>query len=470
MSGSLLRVWTAAIAACVGAVMGAASGPWFRIGIVGSLASLSLALARRRPVTTLVALASLGFTCAAGAAAVHERSPALVSLAKQVPECAIQGVVLESMGGLGTAIALKRVSCSGFAETSDAGVAVADLSAHAGSTVELTGWLVPLGDDEFDRARSRAGADVELAISEVAVAAPTGIAAIPAAVREGLAASGSAVAPSEAALLRGLTIGDTDAIAAPTLEEFRRSGLSHLLAVSGSNVSIVLGAVIALSAAMGFRTRLCLGASGLCFFVLVVGPDASVLRAAAMGAVGLVALACGTRPEPLHALAVAIVAVVVMRPQIVFSLGLHLSVAATAGIIVFTPAVLARLRWLPRLVALPIGVTLGAQIAVLPLLVIAFEEASLVAPLANLLAAPAVPPATILGLAAAVLAPLSQGAAEVTLRGAEPFASWILFVGRVCSQPGWATVQLPTATGTLLALPVVGGAWFSLRRRWFGLP
>ena len=468
MSGSLLRVWIVAIAACVGAVVGTAGGPWLRIGIVGSLASLSLA--RRRPVVILIAVGSLGFTCGAGAAAVHQRSPVLVSLAKEVPECAIHGVVLESMGGLGTAIALKRLTCSGVAEMHDAGVAVADLSAHAGSAVQLTGWLIPLGDDEFDRARSRAGADVELAVSDVEVTPPRGVAAVPAAVREGLAASGTAIAPSEAALLRGLTIGDTDAIAAPTLEEFRRSGLSHLLAVSGSNVSIVLGAVMALSAVMAFRTRLCLGALGLCFFVLVVGPDASVLRAAAMGAVGLVALACGTRPEPLHALAVAIVGVIVMRPQIVFSLGLHLSVAATAGIIVFTPVLLARLGWLPRVVALPMGVTLGAQLAVLPLLVITFEEASLVAPMANLLAAPAVPPATILGLAAAVVAPLSQGAAEVALHVAEPFATWILYVGRICSKPNWATVQLSSAAGTLLAIPVASAAWFSLRRRWFGLP
>lgn len=469
MSGSLLRVWIVAVAACLGAVVGTAGTPWFRIGIVGSLASLSLALARRRPIVILVALGALGFTCGAGAAAAHQRPPDLAFIAKEVPECEIRGVVLESMGGLGTAVALKRLTCAGVGEMNDAGVAVADLSAHAGSTVAVTGWLVPLGEDEFDRARSRAGADVELAISDVTVTPPTGIAEVPAAVRDGLAASGSAIAAPEAALIRGLTIGDTDAIAPLTLEEFRRSGLSHLLAVSGSNVSIVLAAVLALGAAMAFRARLCLGAVGLCFFVLVVGPDASVLRAAAMGAVGLLALACGTRSEPLHALAIAIVAVVVMRPQIVFSLGLHLSVAATAGIIVFTPAFLTRLQWLPRIVALPIGVTLGAQVAVLPLLVIAFEEASLVAPMANLLVAPAVPPATILGLAAAVLSPLSQGAAEFALYAAEPFASWILFVGRICSQPSWASVRVTSTAGALLAIPVVGGACLTLRRRWFGL-
>lgn len=470
MSGSLLRVWVVALAVCLGAAVGASGSHWLRVGIAGSLLCFPLAFARRHPTVILIALGALGFSCGAGAASAQQRTNVLGPVTDQVPECAIEGAVLESLGGLGTALALERIACEGFDVITDAGVAVADLSAHPGSGIQATGWLIPLGDDPFDRARSRAGADVELAISEVAVVAPGGIAAVPAAVREGLARSGEAIPAPEAALVRGLTIGDTDAIAPATLEEFRRAGLSHLLAVSGSNVSIVLGAVMWMSARMAFRHRLCLGAAGLGFFVLVVGPDASVLRAAAMGAVGLVALAWGTRPEPLHALAAAVIAVVAMRPQIVFSLGLHLSVAATAGIILFTPALLDRLGRLPRVVALPIAVTLGAQVAVLPLLVFAFEEASLIAPLANLLAAPAVAPATILGLAGAVLAPLSQTLGEASLHLAAPFASWILFVGRVCSEPGWASMQLPGSVGYLLSMPVVASVWLSLRRRCRGLP
>lgn len=465
MSGSLVRVWVVALMVCAGASVGATGTPWLRIGIVGSLGSIALALTRRRPGLVLVTLGSLGFACGAGAAAAQQRPDVLAAVAKEVPRCAIEGVVLESLGGLGTALALQRVTCDGAGAITDAGVAVADLSAHPGSTLQATGWLVPLGDDPFDRARERAGADVELAVSDVDLSGPGGVAALPAAVRDGLARSGTAIAAPEAALIRGLTIGDTEALAPATIEEFRRAGLSHLLAVSGSNVSIVLAAVMLMTSKMAFRARLLLGAFALSFFVLVVGPDASVLRAAAMGAVGLIALASGRRAEPLHALAAALIAVVVMRPQIVFSLGLHLSVAATAGIIVLTPALLGRLRWLPRVVALPVGVTLGAQAAVLPLLVVAFEEASLIAPIANLLAAPAVPPATILGLAGAVVAPLSQSLAEMALHLAAPFASWILFVGRICSDPPWATVQLSSSVGVLLALPVLGAAWLSLARR-----
>lgn len=374
------------------------------------------------------------------------------------------------MGGLGTALVLERLACEGYEEIADAGIAVADVSAHPGSRFKASGWLIPLGTDHFDRARRRAGADVELSTRDVGLTPPTGMAALPAAVRDGLFEAGLSIDPPEAGLIRGLTIGDTEAITPTTMHGFRRAGLSHLLAVSGSNVSIVLAAVMVLATRSSFHARLVLGAIALGFFVLVVGPDASVLRAAAMGAVGLIALACGTRSEPLHALATAVAAVVVVRPQIVFSLGLHLSVLATAGIIVLTPLLLRPLRWLPRVVALPMAVTVGAQVAVLPLLVVVFEEASVVAPIANLLAAPAVPPATVFGLAAGMIAPLHEASAVVLLRVAEPFASWILFVGRVCSEPGWANVQVSSSVGSLLAVVVVSAIAWIVRRRPFGLP
>lgn len=220
---------------------------------------------------------------------------------------------------------------------------------------------------------------------------------------------------------------------------------------------------------MPFRWRLCLGAGALGFFILVVGPDASVLRAAAMGAAGLVALAVGTRPESLHVLALAVAVVVAVRPQIVFSVGLHLSVLATAGIIMLTPAILQLLRPVPRLVTLPLGVTLGAQLAVLPLLVVVFQEVSLVAPLANLVAAPAVAPATVLGLAGGAVAPVHAGLGSLLLRGAEPFVSWILLVGRTCAEPSWAATDASSSLGWALTVPLAAAFWWTLRRQTAGL-
>ena len=470
MGGSLLRVWLVAVAVGVGAAFGGGGSSWLRFALVGTALGCALALVRRHPAVVLLALILFGFACGAGAAGAQRRSSAAAVLAGDVPGCRVTGRILESWGGLGTALAPDLLACEGHPAVRDPGPIVADLVAHPGSTFVATGWLIPLGDDHFDRARTRAGATAELALTTIELSPPRGLHSVAAAVREGLVEAASTVAPPEAGLIRGLTIGDTEGIAAPTLQSFRRSGLSHLLAVSGSNVSIVLGAVMLVGARLPFRLRLIGGVAALGLFVLVVGPDASVLRAAAMGAIGLVALATGRRSESLHVLATAVAVVIAARPPIVFSVGLHLSVLATAGIILLAPIALDRFRWMPRPLALPLAVTIGAQAAVVPLLAVVFEEMSLIAPAANLLAAVAVAPATILGLAGGVVAVVHAGAGGLFLRAAEPFASWILAVGELAGEPSWASVQVSAALGLVLTIPLTAIFGWALRRHTRGLP
>lgn len=470
MGGSLLRVWLVTVAVGVGAAFGGDGSFWLRFGLVGTALGCALALVRRHPAAVLVALGLFGFACGAGAAGAQRQPSATAALAAGVPVCKVTGTILESWGGLGTALSPQVLACEGHPDVRDHAPVVADLLGHPGSTFVATGWLIPLGEDQFDRARARAGAAAELAITTIELSPPTGLSSVAAAVRDGLTEAASTLDPPEAGLIRGLTIGDTEAIADPTLESFRRSGLSHLLAVSGSNVSIVLGAVMLVGARLPFRLRLTGGFAALGLFVLVVGPDASVLRAAAMGAIGLVALATGRRSESLHVLATAVAVVIAARPQIVFSVGLHLSVMATAGIILLAPVALDRLRWAPRVVALPLAVTIGAQVAVVPLLAVVFEEMSLIAPVANLLAAVAVAPATILGLGGGVVAVVHAGAGGLLLRAAEPFASWILAVGELAGEPSWASVQVPAVLGWLLTIPLATGFGWALRRHTRGLP
>jgi len=322
--------------------------------------------------------------------------------------------------------------------------------------------VLPLGSDRFDEARRRAGAHAELATDTVEATPPTGLAAVAASIGSGLRAAGQRIAPEPAGLIRGLTIGDTDGLSRSTIERFRRAGLSHLLAVSGSNVAIVLGGIAVVVARLRFHARVAAGAAALFLFVLVVGPDASVLRATARGGVGLIALASGRQAEPLHALGVALMTIILLRPQIVFSVGLHLSLAATAGIILWASHIEHRVA-LPRLVSLPLAVTLSAQIGVLPLLVGVFGQASLVAPVTNLLAAAAVGPATVFGLIGALAGTAHPWLGGIALRLAEPFAAWILLVGRVGSAPSWAVLEVPPWAGAVLAVPVCAAAAWTLR-------
>lgn len=426
-----------------------------------TLGCVSIA-ARRAPVRILVALIVGGFGF--GVIAATSRGPDgahLERIAREVADCRIEGRVLESTGGLGTFVALDRASCDNVTYL-DAGVAVADLPAPAGAGFTGRAWIVPLGDEGFALARRRAGARAELAIREVRVAPPAGLFAAAERVRDGLADATSTLGTAEGGLLRGLTIGDTEGIPSSLLDSFRRAGLAHLVAVSGSNVAIVLAGVAWLTSRAALYLRMALCGCALLLFVLVVGPDGSVLRATAMGAIALIAIVAGKQTEPLHVLGTAVALLIAIRPSSVFSLGLHLSVAATTGIILWASRLNARLP-LPGVVSLPLAVTLGAQLGVLPLLAIVFGEVSTIAPLSNLLAAPAVAPATVLGFVAGLAAVVYAPAGALVARLAEPFAAWIVLVAGASARPGWASVTVSRGIAWATAGAVIAAAMWALR-------
>jgi competence protein ComEC len=253
-----------------------------------------------------------------------------------------------------------------------------------------------------------------------------------------------------------------------TEESFRSAGLSHLVAVSGSNVSIVVGCVLVAGGRVSLRARLLVAALALGFYVLIVGPEPSVLRAAAMGAVGLAALATGRRAEPLVALVVALLILLAVRPALLWSVGLYLSALASAGLVLWARPVARRFGWLPAPIALGLAATLAAQFAVVPLLVGVFGELSLVGPLANVLALPAVAPATVLAIGAGVSGAVAPPLGELLARCAEPLARWVVTVAEVTGSWSWAAVQPPRAWGwvsggmvvlaAVVALIAAGGA------------
>ncbi len=423
-----------------------------------------LSLRRRGPSRGL-AIAGIAFALGAVNAAVRspERQPA-AALAATIPSCDVTGRTLEDAGGLGTLAALDRAECSGHPAAVDAGaVFLDDFELQAGRRFAATGWLIPLGREPFDLARRRAGAAAALRVTGGDDLGPVpGMHELANRVREGLARAVTDLgAPGQ--LLRGLTIGDTSGIDERTEEALRRSGLAHLLAVSGSNVAILLGTVAFAARNASLRMRVGFCGVALGGFVAVVGPDASVLRAAGMGVVALIAIAFGRRAEPLHALGLALLAVVALRPGIVYSAGLHLSVAATLGIVLWARPLYDRLGRLPRPLAAALGATVAAQVAVVPLLVGIFGQLPVAGLPANLLAIPAVAPATVLGLAAGAVAPWLEGTGGLLARAAAPFSAWILRAGQALGEPAWASLSLPRAWGGILAVPIMAAAVHALR-------
>ena len=274
--------------------------------------------------------------------------------------------------------------------------------------------------------------------------------------------------PEEAALVPALVAGDDAALPEQVEDDFRRTGLTHLLAVSGTNLTIVLAVVLALARAARASPRVLLvvGLLGVVGFVLLARPEPSVLRAAAMGVVGLAALGYGGRGG-LRALAVAVVVLLFIDPWLSTAVGFTLSVCATAGILVAAPPLTERLSsWMPRWAALSIAVPLAAQLAVTPTIAAFSGEVSLVAVAANLAAGPVVAPATVAGLFAGLATLVWPLAGRVLGFVAGLCAGWIVRVARWASGLDGAAVAWDAPWWLLLPIvPVVAWAFWRWAHR-----
>lgn len=293
--------------------------------------------------------------------------------------------------------------------------------------------------------------------------APGPIDAAASSMREGLRESLGGVAPNAAALVAGLSVGDESLQSEALDNAMRSSGLSHLTAVSGGNVAIILAVVLGLARLLSWRmpTRVIVALAALGYFVILVRPQPSVVRAAVMGVVMLLALLTGGRRSGPAVLATAVLVIVVVSPALAVSWAFGLSVFATGGLILLTPTVAAAItrwpltrRWPPALQE-GVAVTTAAQLATLPLLVAMGASVGWVAIPANLLAMPAVAPVTILGLLASMAAPLSMPVAAGVAHAAALPAAWIAGVAETCSTLPLAALPWPTGLMGVLLLAVV---------------
>jgi competence protein ComEC len=269
-------------------------------------------------------------------------------------------------------------------------------------------------------------------------------------------------------LLPGLVDGDTSRVPAALQTDMRATGLTHLEAVSGENLTIVLGVVMALARGAGLRrrSRVVVAALAVLAFVWLARPSPSVLRAAVMSAVALLAMYAGRRTSALPTLSLAVLVLVVIDPFLARSVGFVLSVVATAAIVVIAPGWTSRLeRRLPRPLAVAIAVPAAAQLACTPVLVLAFGQLAPYSVPANLVAGPAVAPATVLGLIGAVLASVSVGLARpLVWLGALPTAGIAWTAHGFAAMPG-AAITLSRSAAVAAAVAATGLLWRIVKRR-----
>ncbi len=292
-------------------------------------------------------------------------------------------------------------------------------------------------------------------------------------VREAIRDAVATQPPGPRALVPALVDGDDTALPEKVAEDFRTAGLTHLQAVSGTNLTLIVGFLLLLARWVGVRARalIVVGGLGVVAFVLLAGPEPSVLRAAAMGTVALVGLGSGGRRHGLRALGLGILGLLLLDPWLARSWGFALSAVATAGILLLVPPWRDALaRWLPRWAADAVAVPLAAQIACTPLVAALSGQVSLVAVLANVLAAPLVAPATVLGLVGGLLGLLWGPLGQVVAAPAAWSAAGIIAVAKhtaALSLPAvaWSTGAVALAVLTGLCAVVALGLHAVLARR-----
>lgn len=263
-------------------------------------------------------------------------------------------------------------------------------------------------------------------------------------VRAGLTDAAAPLSPPQAALLPALIDGDVSAMPEQTVADFKTTGLTHLLAVSGSNLTLVLSFVLLVARWVRVKGY-SLGAVGfvaVVLFVLLARPQPSVLRAAAMGVVSLAGLSSGSRSRGIRVLSVAVITLVILDPWLSRSIGFILSTLATVGILLLGPRwrdLLA--RWMPYPLAEAVAVPMAAQIVCTPVIAAISGQVSLVAVLANIVVAPAVGPATVASLLAGLLALVHVAVGQLAGRVAGLPLWWIVWVAEHGARISGASVE-----------------------------
>ena len=276
-------------------------------------------------------------------------------------------------------------------------------------------------------------------------------------VRDGLSESTQFGPADGASLAAGIAIGDESGQSPELATSMQAAGLSHLTAVSGGNFMIILGAIVWLVrlCRRSIPTQVLAAGVGLVAYAAIVGPQPSVLRAATMAAAGLIGILAGGASRGVAVLAGAVTLLLLISPELAWSLGFALSVVATAALQVIAPPLGRRwATWLPRPIALALAVTISAQAATAPLLLAIDAPVSWVAVPANLVVAPMIAGITLLGVLAALLGAAIGGAAAVVGTPTAWLATSVVLVAN------WAQRLSSAALGDLMgrALVVLGAA------------
>jgi competence protein ComEC len=437
-----------ALAAGAGAWFERGPSPWVGIALV------LVALACRSPVTLAVA----AFVLVGGLAAAAEAGLAPVTPGAFTGTVTLLGDPEPVTGGALRADV--RLDDGRHLEAMARDSAARSFAARAaGERVTISGRLrrsPPRSD--WLRVRHVTG---QLEVDEIATWSAGGWTARAANAVRATLQRGAAVLPErQRPLFLGFVLGDTRGQAADVTDDFRGSGLTHLLAVSGENVAFVLALAGPFLRRLTLRPRFVATVTLIAFFALVTRFEPSVLRASVMAALAVSASTLGREASRLRVLALAVALLVVVDPFLVRTVGFQLSVAACAGIVLLAPA-LARVIPGPRFLCDALAVTIAAQAGVAPVLVTVFGGVPLASVPANVLAAPVAAVVMVWGVGAGIGAGLFGPRVAAVLHWPTS-----LMIGWIAGVAHWgATLPLGELQARQLGLVASGVVFAALGHR-----
>ncbi|MDZ4230145.1 MAG: ComEC/Rec2 family competence protein [Candidatus Veblenbacteria bacterium] len=267
-----------------------------------------------------------------------------------------------------------------------------------------------------------------------------------------------------ATLATGMLWGDDAGLPRELTEAFRRTGTTHLLAVSGFNVMVLSRVLFWLFIALGlWRRQASLAVLVLIgLFVLFSGAEPAVVRAGTMGSILLLGQLLARRADKLNVLSGTAAAMLLLAPRLVVDLGFQLSFAAMAGLMYLAPILQHKFSWLPSLLGLrqSAAETVAATLVTTPLILGRVDQLSLVAPLANLLVAPVIVLVYWFGLS---LLPLSALGSITALPAAWLLTAVLVYLTSVVNWLAnlpWAAAPASTITWVLVVLGYLVFAWW----------
>lgn len=466
----------------IGLSLGVLSGLWLELRLTDAphpallVALTGVALAARRPWGP--SLAGLAFGVLVG---VVDDRPGREELLQLAPSRAVEAVLevsapAQRWGETWMAPIELRMVRQGERVRLGGGAAWLSLGGSrapvAGSRLRVRGYLSrSVGFANFDPPRSRPAWRLRVKSWQVVeVERPPGrLGRLQWSLRErAVELGGQGIGP---ALARALVLGESRSLPDRVVGGLRRTGLFHLLSLSGLHVAMLGGLVLLLASPLGRHAQRLLAALAILAYVMIAGPYPALLRAVAMGLLAILALTLRRRPLAPNALAVAAAILAGTSPSLIDDLGFQLSCSATAGLILLAGPLGRRFSRLPAWLARSLGATLGAQIASLPWALPALATFSPVSPLLNLLAVPWTSLVLACSLGWFSLVAIAPSLAVATAPILDRIAFPVILPARL-PPSSWVTLACPAGFPAAVGLSTLGASLFLLpkaRRRSLGM-